>query len=109
MSGRVDIGDYVERAHDKKDCQLSFIVKTKIWAADSAHSWYYNANGNMNNNNKNNSNTVRAVSEFHQEGLISLEDVFEAYYDCRKIRGIPPMRYCLRLIMNAILSNFGEI
>ena len=55
MSGRVDIGDYVERAHDKKDCQLSFIVKTKIWAADSANSWYYNANGNMNNNNKNNS------------------------------------------------------
>lgn len=84
MSGRVGVGDYTERAQDKKDCQLSFIVKTKIWAADSANSWYYNANGNMNNNNKNNSNTVRAVSEFHQEGLISLEDVFEAYYDCRK-------------------------
>ncbi|MBQ2796384.1 MAG: hypothetical protein IJD12_06425 [Tidjanibacter sp.] len=38
----------------------------------------------MNNNNKYNSLTVRAVSELHQEWLISLEDVFEAYFDCRK-------------------------
>ena len=70
MSGRVDIGDYVERAHDKKDCQLSFIVKTaKVRAARSCeysatNAWNLNLNnGNANNNTKaTNQNRVRAVS-----------------------------------------------
>lgn len=47
-------------------------------------------NGNTNNNNKNNTNNyVRAFSEYLMETrgngyTIELEDVFYAYYDCRK-------------------------
>ena len=47
------------------------------------------SNGNLNNNNKNNNNRVRAFAEFlikmeEKDYTIGLEDVFEAYYDCRK-------------------------
>lgn len=46
-------------------------------------------NGNVNNENRNNNNNARAVSEFLNEYMnamynISLESLFEAYWDCRK-------------------------
>lgn len=46
-------------------------------------------NGNVNNENRNNNNNARAVSEFLNEYMkaiyhISLESLFEAYYDCRR-------------------------
>ena len=46
-------------------------------------------NGNVNNENRNNTNYARAVSEFLNEYMnamynISLESLFEAYWDCRK-------------------------
>lgn len=68
----------------------------------STNAWNQNNNGNVNNNNKDNNNTnnrVRSVSAlatslsslptgslFYQDadGKIRLEDLFEAYYDCRR-------------------------
>ena len=46
-------------------------------------------NGNVNNENRNNNNNARAVSEFLKGYMnamynISLESLFEAYWDCRK-------------------------
>lgn len=49
-------------------------------------------NGNVNNNNKDNNNYVRAVCEFciltilkrNIVGKITLEEVFEAYFECRR-------------------------
>ena len=43
------------------------------------------SNGNVNNNNRNNNYVVRAVSAYNGLELpISLESLFEAYFDCRK-------------------------
>ena len=51
------------------------------------------SDGNQNNNNKNNTNSVRAVRDFAQKLFfimkkrlfeIPIEDVFSAYYDCRR-------------------------
>lgn len=81
---------------------LVFVLSSTQYSSNNA--WYYNWNNEyFNNNNKNNNNGVRPVCEFfteckgillfnfnikmvneHFEYLISLEDVFDAYYDCRK-------------------------
>lgn len=73
-------------------------VKTKTAAVtkkfSSCSAWIFNwNNGNTNNNNKDNNNRVRPVSaspvmndnyvDKSQEG-IPLEDIFAAYYGCRK-------------------------
>lgn len=52
----------------------------------SNNAWIYNGtNGNLNNNNKNNSNSVRPITEFiNNVNMVSIEDVFNAYYACRK-------------------------
>lgn len=73
-------------------------VKTKTVAVNNKFSsrsaWIFNwNNGNTNYNNKNNNNRVRPVSaspimnESHVDIYseeISLEDIFKAYYECRK-------------------------
>lgn len=48
------------------------------------NAWYLNTNdyGNVNNNNRNNNYCVRAALIFRD--MITLEDVYEAYLDCRK-------------------------
>lgn len=43
-----------------------------------------NSNGNLNNNNRYNNNRTRAVAEFDSNTPLSREDVWLAYYDCRK-------------------------
>ena len=58
------------------------------YSADRAWKLNWN-NGNTNNNNKNNNNNVRAFSEYlirmeERNYTIPLEDIFDAYYDCRK-------------------------
>lgn len=77
----------------RKGLPTSFTgVKTKIPAVSMEYScsgaWVLNwNNGNMNNNNKNNNNRVRPVSASLEETIhacVPVEDVFEAYYDCRK-------------------------
>ena len=72
---------------------------------DNNNAWKQNFNnGNQNNNNKNNTNNVRAVRAFQtflqkrrqflpsflctifmvKQNIIPLEDLFKAYYSCRK-------------------------
>ena len=48
------------------------------------NSMIINSNGNLNNNNRYNSNRTRAVAEFDNNTPLSREDVWLAYYDCRK-------------------------
>ena len=52
----------------------------------STNSWKLNwNNGNTNNNNRNNNNYVRAFREYLKNiNIVELEDILEAYLDCRK-------------------------
>lgn len=43
-----------------------------------------NSNWNLNNNNKSNSNSNNCVVNIYSKDMITLQDVFEAYFECRK-------------------------
>lgn len=64
------------------------------------NAWNLISSGNVNNNNKNNTNRVRGVCAFstsfsggspslfmqNADGKVQLEDLFEAYFDCRRAK-----------------------
>lgn len=54
------------------------------YSAQDAWNWNYN-NQNWNNNNKNNNNSVCAVRDSvePQDGVVTLQDLYTAYEDCR--------------------------
>lgn len=63
---------------------------TSYWSSteyNNNNAWYQNfTNGTQNNNNKNNANSVRCIRKSINTliPMITLEDVFQAYYDCRR-------------------------
>lgn len=83
---------------------LSFFVASNYWSStenNANNAWRQNfSDGNQNNNNKTNSNYVRCVRSLLKskrgvgaiivvptpriKKMITLQDIFEAYYQCRK-------------------------
>lgn len=83
------------RAPYGPDSRISFgFVSNNYWSStenNNNNAWYQNFNdGSQNNNNKNNGNYVRCIRKFRNDNdypmgeRITLEDVFQAYYDCRR-------------------------
>ena len=63
------------------------------YSAQDAWNWNYN-NQNWNNNNKNNNNSLCAVRDSvePQDDVVTLQDLFTAYEDCRHRKKRKPKR-----------------